>query len=92
MKERITKLELALLDLQKEVDELSLINEVKKDKTKLLTQVINDSNSIYTNIKERFELIDLKLSNKDKEIEILNIQIGNLETKNEILEMKLSSL
>lgn len=73
MKERITKLELALLDLQKEVDELSLINEVKKDKTKLLTQVINDSNSIYTNIKERFELIDLKLSNKDKEIEILNI-------------------
>ena len=73
MKERITKLELSLLDLQKEVDELSLINEVKKDKTKLLTQVINDSNSIYTNIKERFELIDLKLSNKDKEIEILNI-------------------
>ncbi|MEZ4795304.1 MAG: hypothetical protein R2773_07520 [Flavobacteriaceae bacterium] len=92
MENRIDIIEDQIAKILYRLDFHDQTNETQLESFNEMIKAINSSKEIDKNILERFELMELRLKNKDSEIEILNTQIRTLNTLIETLNLKLDHL
>ena len=79
MEEQIKKLEDRLLLAEGKIEINEEADKVRLENFNAMSEAIESAQRISEYTLERFELIELKLSNKDIEIEILNTNLRTME-------------